>query len=302
MFKKKKAKKEEQKIVDKEQLKKGNEGSIDSKDAIVESPNVKDSKKEADKVLSKNDKKGEKKIEKLDKKKVNENDDSTIIEFVGVTKEYKDGTKSLDDISFKIDKGEFVFLIGSSGAGKTSIMRQIVKEELPTKGSIFIDGVDISKIKSRDLPYLRRKVGFIFQDFKLLKSKTVFENVAVSLEVIGKNQDEINDVVENLLNLVGLSDKKYRFPAHLSGGERQRLAIARALAHEPKILLADEPTGNLDTASTWVIVDLIEKINKWGTAIVFGTHSEFVVNKLKKRVIHVEKGKIVTDKKESAYE
>ena len=290
MFKKKKDKKKE--------VEKKTEVSTDKKEVDVKSPEV-----EVKKETKQNDvKEDNAKVKDNEGIVNNEGDDSTIIEFVGVEKEYKDGTKSLDGISFKIDKGEFVFLIGSSGAGKTSLMRQIVKEEVPTKGSIFIDGVDLSKIRRKDIPYLRRKVGFIFQDFKLLKSKNVFENVAVSLEVIGKNKDEIADIVDNLLKLVDLEDKKYRFPTHLSGGERQRLAIARALAHEPKILLADEPTGNLDTTSTWVVVDLIEKINKWGTAIVFGTHSEFVVNKLKKRVIHIEKGKIISDKKESSYE
>jgi len=234
--------------------------------------------------------------------KDDEKDSSTIIEFVNITKSYKDGTKSLYNVSFKVDKGEFVFLIGASGAGKTSLMREIVKEDTPTEGTVFVDGVDLSKIRKQDIPFLRRKVGFIFQDFKLLKSRTVFENVAVSLEVVGKDKEEILDVVNNLLNLVGLETQANRFPEYLSGGEKQKLAIARALAHEPKILLADEPTGNLDNKSTWVVVDLIEKINKWGTAIIFGTHSEQVVNKLKKRVIHIEKGEIVSDKKEGKYE
>lgn len=224
-----------------------------------------------------------------------------IIQFKKVTKQYANGTKSLDNVSFDIEQGEFVFLIGSSGAGKTTIMKHIVKEELPTSGQIIINGQDLSKVKSKDLPKLRRTVGYIFQDFKLLTSKNVYENVALSLEVIGKSDLDIKKIVPNLLNLVGLGGQDKKFPSQLSGGERQRLAIARALAHEPKILLADEPTGNLDRTSLWVVVDLISKINEWGTTIIFGTHDYEIVNALKKRVIHLDKGKIVSDKKNAKY-
>lgn len=226
----------------------------------------------------------------------------SIIEFNSVSKKFDDGTCALDGISFSIEHGEFVFLIGSSGAGKTTIMNHIVKEEAPTEGDVFVDDVNLSGLKKRDIPSLRRKVGYIYQDFKLLDSSNVFENVALSLHVVGKPNSEIDQIVPNLLNLVGLGDKALRFPKNLSGGEKQRLAIARALAHEPKILLADEPTGNLDTTASWVVVDLIKKINKWGTTIIFGTHNEEIVNSLKKRVIHVENGKIVKDKKEGKYE
>ena len=225
-----------------------------------------------------------------------------IIEFKSVSKKFEDGTPALDSINFSIEPGEFVFLIGSSGAGKTTIMNHIVKEELPTEGEVIVDDINLDSLKNKDLPSLRRKVGYIYQDFKLLDSSNVFENVALSLHVIGKPSSEIEQIVPNLLNLVGLGDKISRFPKNLSGGEKQRLAIARALAHEPKILLADEPTGNLDSAASWVVVDLIKKINKWGTTIIFGTHNEDIVNSLKKRVIHIEGGKIIKDKKEGKYE
>ncbi len=225
-----------------------------------------------------------------------------IIDFKNVSKKFPDGTSALDGISFSVEPGEFIFLIGSSGAGKTTIMNHIVKEEDPTEGDVIVDGVNLSSLKKKEVPSLRRKVGYIYQDFKLLDSGNVFENVALSLHVVGKPNSEIDQIVPNLLNLVGLGDKALRFPKNLSGGEKQRLAIARALAHEPKILLADEPTGNLDSTASWVVVDLIKKINKWGTTIIFGTHNEDIVNSLKKRVIHVEKGKIVKDKKEGKYE
>jgi len=225
-----------------------------------------------------------------------------IIEFKNVSKKFRDGTSALDGINFSIEPGEFVFLIGSSGAGKTTIMNHIVKEEDPTEGDVIVDDINLSGMKKKDFPSLRRKVGYIYQDFKLLDSSNAFENVALSLYVVGKPSSEIEQIVPNLLNLVGLGDKALRFPKNLSGGEKQRLAIARALAHEPKILLADEPTGNLDSTASWVVVDLIKKINKWGTTIIFGTHDEDIVNSLKKRVIHIERGKVVNDKKEGKYE
>lgn len=225
-----------------------------------------------------------------------------IIEFINVSKEYPDGTKALDDVNFNIDPGEFVFLIGASGAGKTTLMNHIVLDDVPTSGEVIVDALQLSKLKSKEIPLLRRKVGFIFQDFKLLNSKTAYENVALSLYVAGKTPDDVKKVVPDLLHLVGLGDKSDRFPQSLSGGERQRLAIARALAHEPRILLADEPTGNLDRSATWVVVDLIKKINDWGTTIIFGTHDTEIVNTLKRRVIHLDRGRIVRDQEGGTYE
>lgn len=225
-----------------------------------------------------------------------------IIEFKKVKKVFKDGTIGLNEVDLTINKGEFVFLIGASGAGKTTLMEHIVMEEIPTSGELIIDGEDLTKMKKNRVPILRRKVGFIYQDFKLLNSKTVFENAALPLEVTGKTDAEIKKTVGNLLQLVGLSGQENKFPTHLSGGEKQRLAIARALAHEPKIILADEPTGNLDRGSLWVVVDLIKKINEWGTTIIFGTHDYEIVNSLKHRVIHIDKGNIVSDKKQGTYD
>lgn len=218
-----------------------------------------------------------------------------IIKFKNVTKEYKDGLKGLDKIDLEIHPGEFVFLIGSSGAGKTTLMKHIVKEEIPTEGEIHVDGEDLSTVKPNKVPFLRRKIGFIYQDFKLLDTKNAFENVALSLQVAGKDNEQIEKIVPRLIELVGLTGKEEKFPHNLSGGEKQRLTIARALAHEPKILLADEPTGNLDKTATWIVVDLIKKINDWGTTIIFGTHDLELVKTLKKRVIQIEKGKIVKD-------
>lgn len=209
-------------------------------------------------------------------------ENKTIIEFVNATKKHHDGTVALDDINLTIKQGEFVFLVGSSGAGKTTVMNLIVKEDILSSGKVIVDGLSLGKLKKQDVYLLRRKVGYVFQDFKLLESKNVYENVAISLEVVGENEDKIKKVVPKLLHLVGLEDKSKKFPYSLSGGEKQRLAIARSLAHEPKILLADEPTGNLDNNSSWLVVDLIKKINEWGTTIVFGTHNMEIIKILKK--------------------
>ncbi|MFH1565658.1 MAG: cell division ATP-binding protein FtsE [bacterium] len=220
-----------------------------------------------------------------------------MIVFDNVSKKYPDGTTALEDINFSVKGGEFVFITGPSGAGKTSLLKLIIREEVPTLGEIFVDENPISQIKLKEIPDLRRKIGFVFQDFKLLNSKTVFENVALTLEAVGRDDVNIKDSVEEVLSLIGLSDKLNSFPENLSGGERQRVSIARALVHEPKILLADEPTGMIDPATGWEIINLLSKINGWGTTVVVATHNWDVVRSLNKRNIKMDKGKLVQNKK-----
>uniref|UniRef100_A0A7C4TK76 ATP-binding cassette domain-containing protein n=1 Tax=candidate division WWE3 bacterium TaxID=2053526 RepID=A0A7C4TK76_UNCKA len=250
------------------------------------------------------------------------------IEYKNIVKEY-DKDKVLDDVSFSVDKGEFVFLIGPSGAGKSTLIKLLIREEKPTSGQILFDGLlggstlktepslkedttslieevssisNIFDIPGQKLPDLRRKIGVVFQDFKVLKSKNVFENVAVALEVVNRSVNEVRKIVPNVLGLVGLADKMERFPKQLSGGELQRLSIARALAHEPDVLVADEPTGMIDPDSTQEVLSILEKVNSLGTTIIMATHDYNIVNKLKKRVIRIENGKLVSDKKEGKYD
>lgn len=237
------------------------------------------------------------------------------IEYKNITKDYEKD-RILDDVSFAIDKGEFVFLIGPSGAGKSTLIKLLIREEMPTNGQILFDGFNgttslieevssisnIFDIPNKLLPNLRRKIGVVFQDFKVLKSKNVFENVAVALEVADRSLSEIRKIVPNVLGLVGLSDKMDRFPKQLSGGELQRLSIARALAHEPDVLVADEPTGMIDPNSTLEVLNVLEKVNSLGTTILMATHDYNIVNKMKKRVIRIENGKLVSDEKEGKYD
>ena len=220
-----------------------------------------------------------------------------MIKFESVSKKYNDGTLALDDISFYIEGGEFMFITGPSGAGKTSLLRLIIREDLPTFGEVFVDDLAVTKIKNKEISNLRRKVGFIFQDFKLLPSKTSFENVALTLEAVGRDDKSINSAVSEVMELVGLKEKLNSFPDTLSGGEKQRVAIARALVHEPKILLADEPTGMIDPSTGWEIMNLLSKINGWGTTVVVATHNMDIVKALKKRNVQINKGKIVSDTK-----
>lgn len=222
------------------------------------------------------------------------------IEFKNVTKEY-DGFKALDDVSFSVEKKEFVFIVGPSGAGKSTLVKLLIREELPTSGEVIFDGQDVAKIKIKDLPALRRRIGVVFQDFKILRSKSVFENVAVALEVVESEESEIKEVVPNVLRLVGLGDKAKSFPLQLSGGEIQRLAIARALAHEPDVLVADEPTGMIDPQSTDEVLVVLNKINTMGTTVLMATHNFSVVDRMRKRVIKLEKGVLCSDKKEGTY-
>lgn len=224
-----------------------------------------------------------------------------MIIFNKVTKKFKDGTVVLDEISFSVEKGEFVFLIGPSGAGKTTISRLLLREILPSRGRIFVDNEEINKLNKKRIPYFRRKIGTAFQDFKLLMDRTVFENVSLSLEVSHHKSLAIKDKVQKILSLVGLHGKEDAFPKQLSGGELQRVVIARALGHEPKILFADEPTGNLDNETAWQIIELLKRINQEGTTVMVATHNVEIVNSLQERVIRLEKGKIKKDEKKGKY-
>lgn len=208
---------------------------------------------------------------------------------------------ALDKINFKIQPGEFVSLVGLSGAGKSTIIKLLIAEEKPTKGQIFFGSYEVNKLKHNQLPEFRRHIGVIFQDFKLLDKKTVFENVAFALEVEGRSQKEINELVPQVLDLVGLSDKVFNFPKELSGGEKQRVAIARAMINRPEVLIADEPTGNLDPFNTWEVIKLLKKINELGSTIILATHSKEIVDSLGKRVITLEKGKIVSDEENGRF-
>lgn len=218
-----------------------------------------------------------------------------IITFENVSKIYPSNIVALDNINFSIEEGEFVSLVGKSGAGKTTILKLILGEEKPTNGRVLFDEIEIAKISSSKLPLLRREIGVIFQDYKLLEAKTVFENVAFAMEVIGASDKEIENDVPKVLEIVGLSGMENKFPAELSGGEKQRVSIARALIHRPKLILADEPTGNLDPYHTRDIIKLLLKINEFGTAIILATHDKEIINSLSRRVISLRNGKIVRD-------
>jgi len=221
---------------------------------------------------------------------------SPLIKFENVFKDYR-GEEVLENIDFTINKGEFVFLIGASGAGKSTIIKLLNRQESPSSGKVYIDEVDISKVPNDQMHTIRKKIGIIFQDFKVIKSRNVFENVSISLEVSGASDTEIHEVVPNMLNLVKLGDKIYKSPMELSGGETQRLIIARALAHEPDIIVADEPTGMIDPKATADVMNLLMEINKMGTTVLMATHDYNIVNHYKKRVIKIDSGKIVSDKR-----
>ena len=224
-----------------------------------------------------------------------------MIKFNQVTKKFGK-IVALEDVSFEIEPGDFVFITGPSGAGKTTIVRLILKELLPTSGKIEIDQQDLAKISSKKIPQLRQKIGVVFQDFKLLTDRTVFENAILPLEVVGTEKKKMEKRAEEILKLVGLTERADLFPAQLAGGELQRACLARAVMAEPKILLADEPTGNLDPATSWQIIKLMKKINKLGTTVVMATHNVDIVNSLRERVIKFDKGKMIKDQKEGKYE
>ncbi len=224
-----------------------------------------------------------------------------MIIFKDVTKIYSDGTVALDHVSFHIDPGDFVSIVGQSGTGKTTIVRIINAEERVSKGEIIVGGWNITKIRRSEIPFLRRQIGVVHQDYQLLPKKTIFENVAFALEVCGASIKRIHAVVPQVLKIVGLEGVIEKYPKQLSGGEQQRVAIARSLVHRPKILIADEPTGNLDTINTKEIIDLLSKINEFGTTILLVTHNPTVVNSLKRRVLTLKDGQVVYDKMVGKY-
>jgi cell division transport system ATP-binding protein len=225
-----------------------------------------------------------------------------MISISQVSKQYKGAPRAaLEEISLEIDKGEFVFLVGASGSGKSSLMRMILREDIPTSGSIHVLGENLIGIPNRRVPHFRRKVGVVFQDFRLLPNKTAAQNVAFSLEVIGKSRGFISEAVPDVLRLVGLEDKANSLPSELSGGEQQRIALARAIVNKPAILLADEPTGNLDPTTSMDIMALLDRINLSGTTIVMATHDRGIVDRGQKRVIELSQGKIIRDARGASY-
>ncbi len=224
-----------------------------------------------------------------------------MINMINVSKIYPNGTKALTDVSLRVEKGEFVFLVGPSGAGKSTLTKLIFREEQPTRGQILFNGKNIARLRPGEVPYLRRNIGVIFQDFKLLPNKTVAENVSFALEVIEASKREIRKSVPEALEMVGLSDKVNAVPSELSGGEQQRVGIARAIVNNPPLIIADEPTGNLDPETSWEIVNLLHEINKCGTTVLMATHDKVIVDGMRKRVVALENGRVVRDEERGAY-
>lgn len=225
-----------------------------------------------------------------------------MIKFINISKEYKNGVKALSNVNISIGKGEFVFLVGPSGAGKSTLIKLILKEEDPTEGKIILNNMDITKVKNRKIPYIRRNVGVVFQDFRLLPNKTVYENVAFAMEILGAHPKDIRRNVPMVLSMVDLSKKAYSYPDELSGGEHQRVAISRAIVNNPPILIADEPTGNLDPETAWDIMKVLRDINRRGTTVLMATHAKDIVDIMKKRVIAIEGGKVARDEEKGVYE
>lgn len=225
-----------------------------------------------------------------------------MIRFETVSKMYKGAPRpALDDVSVDIEKGEFVFLVGASGSGKSTFLRLVLREEKPTSGNVWVGGKDLTKLSSWKVPTLRRQIGCVFQDFRLLPNRTVAGNVAFALEVIGTSDKEISRIVPNVLELVGLEGKDDRYPNEISGGEQQRVAIARAFVNKPAVLIADEPTGNLDPETSIGIMKLLDRINKIGTTVVMATHDVAIVDQMRKRVIEIDSGKVVRDQSRGVY-
>jgi cell division transport system ATP-binding protein len=225
-----------------------------------------------------------------------------LIRFEAVSKMYKGAPRpALDDVSVDIEKGEFVFLVGASGSGKSTFLRLVLREEKPTAGNVWVGGKELTRLSSWKVPTLRRQIGCVFQDFRLLPNRTVAGNVAFALEVIGTTEKEIERIVPNVLELVGLEGKEERYPNEISGGEQQRVAIARAFVNKPSVLIADEPTGNLDPETSIGIMKLLDRINKIGTTVVMATHDVAIVDQMRKRVIEIDTGKVVRDQSRGVY-
>lgn len=224
-----------------------------------------------------------------------------MIEFVNVVKKYDHGVCAMDNVNLRIEKGEFVFLVGPSGSGKSTFLKLMIKEEEPSAGKILIDGKDITRLKKKDIPYLRRKIGFVFQDFRLLYDRTVAENITFALRIVEASEKEIKTQLRTVLQMVGLTGKENYYPNQLSGGEQQRVALARALATKPPILIADEPTGNLDPQTAEEIFKTLLEINARGTTILVVTHAKDIVNELSKRVIALDHGKVIKDDARGVY-
>lgn len=224
-----------------------------------------------------------------------------LIRICNVKKTYKTGVTAVHEMSLEIKKGEFVFIIGSTGCGKSTLIKMLYREEKPTSGKILIGGLDVGKLRNSKVYKLRRKIGVVFQDFKLLNKSTVYENVAFALEVLGAPKDEIHTKVLKVLDLVGLKNKANNYPTQLSGGEQQRVAIARSIVNGPKLLICDEPTGNLDKVTSMEIMNVLEEINKMGTTVIMVTHDTDIVNKMKKRVILLDSGRILKDYEKGTY-
>ncbi len=224
-----------------------------------------------------------------------------MITLSNVSKTYSTGAVAMDDVSVTIEKGEFVFIVGPSGAGKSTFMKMLLLEETPDRGDLIVNEHNLRELPKKKIPYLRRSMGVIFQDYRLLPDKTVYENVAFAMRIVEASRREMKQNIEKVLGLVGLKHKAKSFPAQLSGGEQQRVAIARAIVNNPVIVIADEPTGNLDPENSWEIMNIFEEINKSGTTIVMATHDKTIVDRMRRRVIALEKGKIVRDEAKGGY-
>jgi cell division transport system ATP-binding protein len=232
---------------------------------------------------------------------INEPDPNAVIQFRGVSKTYDSGDVGLEDATFAISRGEFVFIVGQTGSGKSTIMRLLLKEHAATKGRIVVAGRDLSEIEHKKVPYYRRNLGVVFQDFKLLPNRTVYDNVAYALQVTGRSRKEIREKVPDILRLTGLATKLHNYPDQLSGGEQQRVSVARAFVNHPPLLLADEPTGNLDPETSIGIMQLLYRINRTGTTVLVATHDSHMVDRMRRRVIELDRGRIVRDEADAMY-